>query len=288
MIRYNVLRPFLPVSARASALAAGARAAAGRQRFGFLAAVGCAALLAAALLAGCAGSTVGTSQNDKYEVFSDDAKATFVPRPLDEAAARGGDDVVLVDEGWWAKDSYIHYGIKVRNPNSDLIARDVTVQVTSYDEEGVQLSEEQALISFIGPDTTIGFAGTCGSGQKPAEVVIELLGTTAWQDADGYEEPLLIASVEEQDKGYYRYEFTGGVTNNTGAYVSTAPVCILLEDGDGRILAGYEGSAKRIKEGRTSPYQITINTAPDHAQVEVFAHWSSLNDDTNQTLAGEG
>lgn len=246
------------------------------------------AVLLGATVAGCSGAPVGTSNNDKYEVFQDEGTATFIPQPLSSVSEKTADDVVLVDEGWWAKDSYIHYGIKVRNPNSGLIARDVQVLVTSYDEEGVQLSEEQALISFIGPDTTIGFAGTCGSGQKPAEVAIELLGTTVWQDAEGYEEPLLIASVEEQDKGYYRYEFTGGVTNNTGAYVSTAPVCILLEDEDGRILAGYEGSAKRIKEGRTSPYQITINTAPDHDQVEVFAHWSSLNDDANQTLAGEG
>ena len=117
-------------------------------------------------------------------------------------------------------------------------------------------------------------------------MTIEILGTTVWQDASGYVDPLFVTSVDEADKGYYRYEYTGGVTNNTGTYVSTAPICILLEDEDGNILAGYAGSTKRIKTDRTKDYQITINTAPEHAQVEVFAHWSTLNDNVNEQLDG--
>jgi hypothetical protein len=109
-----------------------------------------------------------------------------------------------------------------------------------------------------------------------------------WQDAEGYVEPLLAASITEQDKGYYRYEFTGGVTNNTGSYVSTAPLSILLEDENGNIVAGYTGSTKRIKAGRTHDYQVTINTAPDHAKVEVFAQWSSINDEANASIESQG
>ncbi|MDE8701731.1 FxLYD domain-containing protein [Adlercreutzia equolifaciens] len=252
--------------------------------FGLRFALACIAALAALTALGCSQPVVGTSSNDKYAVFQEEDESTFVPQPVSIASSKQGTETSIVDSGWWAKDGYIHYGLKVENPNADLIARDVTVQITSYDEDGVQLSQDSEVISFIGPDSIVGFAGECGSGQMPATVEFAVVGTAVWQDANGYEEPLLIASVEEEDKGYYRYEYTGGVTNNTGAYVSTAPICILLEDEDGSILAGYAGSTKRIKEGRTHDYQITINTAPDHAKVEVFAQWSSLNDETNEAL----
>ncbi len=236
---------------------------------------------------GCASETVGTSSTDKYEVFQNDETSTFVPQPTSLASTQIGESLILKDEGWWAKDSYIHYGIKVTNPNTSLIARDVPVEIISYDESGKELSHDADIISFIGPDTTIGFAGECGNGQAPTRVEISLGEVGVWQDADGYVEPLLVASITEQDKGYYRYEFTGGVTNNTSNYVSTAPLSILLEDKEGNILAGYTGSTKRIKAGRTHDYQVTINTAPDHAKVEVFVQWSSLNDEANASIESQ-
>ena len=237
-------------------------------------------------LAGCQQKTVSTSNNDKYEVFQTD-NATFTPAAADQAAATIGDECTITATGWWAKDCYIHWGIKIQNPNANLIARDVVIGIKSYDAAGELLSQDTSTISFIGPETTIGFAGKSGNGQKPETVEITVEKTTTWQDAESYVEPLFVASVEEQDKGYYRYEYTGGITNNTGSYVSTAPISILLEDEDGNILAGYTGSTKRIKAGRTKDYQITINTAPDHAKVEVFADWSTINDTVNDELSDE-
>lgn len=233
---------------------------------------------------GCTQKTVGTSNNDKYAVFEQEDSVSFVPQKTDITASETGEEVHIDSSGWWAKDCYIHYGIKITNPNDNLIARDVVIRITGYDEAGAVLSQDEDTISFIGPASTTGFAGECGNGQKPANVEIEVVGTTTWQEATGYTEPLLIASIEEADKGYYRYEYTGGVTNNTGTYVSYAPISILLEDEQGNILAGYAGSTKRIKTGRTKDYQVTINTAPDHAQVEVFAQWSDANDSVNEEL----
>ena len=251
-----------------------------------IAAIGvCGCLIAGATaLSGCQKTIVSNSDTDKYTVFQDEDAARFTPSPLDVASTKTGREVTIVASGWWAKDSYIHYGVKVENPNPDLIARDVIIQVVSFDKHGTELSRDTEAISFVGPATVIGFAGECGNGQKPETVEITVLGTTAWQDAEGYTDPLFVASVTEHDKGYYRYEYTGGITNCTGTYVSSVPICILLEDEDGNILAGYAGSTKRIKSDRTKDYQITINTAPDHAKVEVFAHWSTLNDTVNQAL----
>lgn len=250
----------------------------------FAIAMAAALSLALLLTCGCTQKTVGTSSNDKYTVFEQTSSPSFVPQKTDIASPEVGEAVHIDASGWWAKDCYIHYGIKITNPNANLIARDVTIRITGYDETGEMLSQDEDVISFIGPASTTGFAGECGNGQKPASVEIEVVGTGVWQEAAGYAEPLLIASIEEADKGYYRYEYTGGVTNNTGTYVSIAPISILLEDEQGNILAGYSGSTKRIKTGRTKDYQITINTAPDHAQVEVFAQWSNANDSVNEEL----
>ncbi len=208
-----------------------------------------AAVCAASVLAGCE-DNVGRSSNDTTAVFQTD-DATFTPEPIEVSVANTDGTVTLVKSGWWAKDGYIHYGLVVENTSTTLIARDVEVIVTSYDEDGALLSTDTALISLVGPGCQIGFAGEAGEGYKPTTVDITLGEVTAWQDGTNYVEPLTVASVEEIDKGYMRYEFTGGITNNTGSYVSYAPICILLEDEDGNILAGYDGSTKRIKAGRT-------------------------------------
>ena len=244
-------------------------------------------VLSCTLLTSCSSENVSTSSNDKYSVFQKEDESAFKPQGVETSSSEEGQAITIDASGWWAKDCYIHYGVKLTNPNTSLIARDVVLSISSYDERGNLLSNDEDIVSFIGPNSTIGFAGECGSGQKPEQVTIEVVKTSVWQDGQGYTEPLLVASVEEIDKGYYRYEYTGGVTNNTGSYVSSAPISILLEDEDGNILAGYSGSTKRIKEGRTKDYQITINTAPDHAKVEAFAQWSSANDEVNNELANE-
>ncbi len=236
-----------------------------------------------ATLSGCS-DVIGRSSNDTTAVFQTD-DATFIPEPVEVSVPSDGSQITIIKSGWWAKDGYIHYGLVVENPSTTLVARDTEIMVKSYDEVGNLLSSDVALLSFVGPQSTIGFAGTAGEGHKPDSVTIEIGDVTSWQDGTNYVEPMLVASVSEEDKGYMRYEFTGGVTNQTGTYVSVAPICILLEDEEGNILAGYDGTTKKIKAGRTKDYRITINTAPEHAQIECWAQWSTLNDDVNTNLA---
>lgn len=134
---------------------------------------------------GCAQKIVGTSNNDKYAVFEQTDSLSFVPQKTDIASTKVGEAVRIDASGWWAKDCYIHYGIKITNPNADLIARDVVVRITGYDESGEIPSQDEDVISFIGPDSTIGFAGECGNGQKPTNVEIEAVSTGVWQEARG-------------------------------------------------------------------------------------------------------
>ena len=45
---------------------------------------------------------------------------------------------------------------------------------------------------------------------------------------------------------------------------------MLLFDEAGDIVAGYTGSAYRIKAGQTKNFLITLHSAPDHASTKVF------------------
>lgn len=180
--------------------------------------------------------------------------------------------ITITESGWWAKDSYAHYGVMVHNGNDSLAAIDTVIVATLYDQNGQELSESRATIALIGPGETIGFAGTAGDGWAPASVDLHIEeDSTHWQAAAGYAEPLKIEGYAEQDKLYFRYEITGTVTNCTDSYMSTVPLSILLRDESGAIIAGYTGEAYRLKENRTKDFLVTMHSAPEHATTEVYA-----------------
>lgn len=231
-----------------------------------------AALCLGAPLAGCTTGTTGTSFNDQTAVFQDEGDATFTPASLSEVSSEVGQPVVITEQGWNADDDFVHYGIMVQNPNSALIARNTVVHVTLYDKKGKVMAEDASTINFIGPDTTIGYAGNkVGDGTKPARVEVAVEeGSTIWQDAEGYTAPFTIDTVTEKDALYYRYQINGEITNHTGEYASTVPLSFIIRDDEGAICGGYVGKAYRIKAGRTKSFKITINTVPDHATLEVY------------------
>lgn len=223
-------------------------------------------------LAGCAAETTGTSFNDQTAVFQDDEETTFTPAGISEVASETGEPVCLTEQGWNAKDGFVHYGIMVENPNAQLIARNTVVHITLYDKKGAVMAEDESTISFIGPETTIGYAGNkVGDGTKPADVEITInTSSTIWQDASDYTAPFTIDSFTETDALYYRYQIDGEITNHTGEYASTVPLSFIIRDEDGAICGGYVGKAYRIKAGRTKSFKITINTVPDHASLEIY------------------
>ncbi|ACV21681.1 Uncharacterised protein [Slackia heliotrinireducens] len=231
------------------------------------------AFILACTLAGCATEITGTSFNDQTAVF-EKGEPSFMPQPVSESSDAVGNDVTIDEQGWWAKDGFVHYGIVITNPNDDLIARNTVITITTYDKHGTKLTGETATVSFIGPGESIGYAGIAGEGLVPDRVDITVDGaTTVWQDADGYTPIFTVDSYEEQDKLYFRYEITGKVGNHTGGYVSNVPLCVLLRDDEGNIVAGYTGAAYRIKDGRSKDFTVTMHSAPSHASVDIYPQW---------------
>lgn len=254
-----------------------------------------AALAAGALvLGGCAGGAAddgaspaeqaGPSAGDEAGEAADDGIELDPTRNLNEGsglfagfgaapadAAAQAQPVAIEESGWWAKDGYVHYGLVLHNPNGALAARTTTVHVTLYDAQGAVAWEQDDTVSLVGPGAHTGFAGTAGDGWQPARVEFSIVeGSTTWEDGTGYEEPFPIEGFSEEDKLYFRYELSGQVSNNTGAYASTVDLCILLRGDDGTIVAGYTGAAYRVKIDRTKDFLVTMHSAPEHASAEVY------------------
>lgn len=188
----------------------------------------------------------------------------------DAVAATNARALVIEETGWWAKDGYVHYGMTVSNPNS-VAAANTVVQVTLLDEQGTAQRTWESSIGFIGAGQTIGFAGEAGDGLVPDRVEFAIDNdSVAWKDGSSTS-PFAIEAFSEEDKLYFRYEITGQITNATDAYESTANLSVLLRDDEDNIVAGYTGSAYRIKAQRTKDFLVTLHSAPDHAKVEVFA-----------------
>lgn len=232
----------------------------------------CIALAGALALGACSTEpVVGRSFNDQTSTFQSD-EATFTPQDTSVVSDRTGTPLKIESSGWNAKDSYVHWGIMVENPNDDLIARDTVVRVRTYDSHGKRLSSDTSKISFVGPGKTIGFAGNkAGNGTRPARVEIKLDGgSTIWQDAQGYTDPFTIDEFHDENALYRRYQITGQITNHTGAYASTVPMSFICFDKEGKITGGYVGEAYRIKPGRTKSFKLTINTVPKYDHMEAY------------------
>lgn len=188
----------------------------------------------------------------------------------DAANATSARPLIIEETGWWAKDGYVHYGITVRNPNN-VAAANAVVQVTLLDEQGATQGTWESTIGLVGAGQTIGFAGEAGDGLVPDHVEFAIDNdSVTWKDGTSAS-PFTIETFSEEDKLYFRYEITGQITNATDAYESTANLSVLLRDDEGRIVAGYTGSAYRIKAQRTKDFLVTLHSAPDHAKVEVYA-----------------
>lgn len=226
----------------------------------------CACALALCL-AGC--TTGGSAESEGAAGEGAAGSETPAATAVDSSTAQ---PVTLEESGWWAKDGYVHYGVTVANPNDDLGAANTALRVTLFDGNGEVASEQTDEIALVGPGARTGFAGTAGDGWAPAAVTFELVeGSTVWESAEDYQEPLLIENFEEEDKLYFRYEVTGQIANLTDDYLGTASLSILLRDDAGSIVAGYTGAAYRIKAGRTKDFLVTMHSAPDHAATEVYA-----------------
>lgn len=214
--------------------------------------------------------SLGSAQPSANSAASDAAR-TKGDDPTRELATNA-QPITITESGWWAKDGYVHYGLMVQNPNEDAVARDTNVHVTCYNADGAITWEQDDTIALIGPGQTVGFAADAGDGWQPARVEFTLDGaSTTWDSAEGFAEPFTIEDFEDQDKLYFRYEVIGDIRNNTDEYASTANLSIILRDDAGSIIAGYTGSAYRIKAQRTKDFLVTLQSAPPHARAEVYA-----------------
>lgn len=189
----------------------------------------------------------------------------------EQSAAQTAQPLTIEKSGWWAKDGYVHYGLMVQNPN-DCAAANATVRATLFDGEGNELGSYDGTLALVGAGETVGFTGEAGDGLAPARVEFTIdPDSVTWKDGAAATAPYIVKSFDEQDKLYFRYEIDGTIANVTDSYGSGANLHVLLFDEAGDIVAGYTGSAYRIKAGQTKNFLITLHSAPDHASTQVFA-----------------
>ena len=246
-----------------------------------------ASFLCSAVLAGCSSPSQATDEgtagipSTPYSQGTDapettpsspSGASTFAAQlpDADAAAATAAQPLSIEETGWWAKDGYVHYGITVHNPNS-IAAANAVVRVQLYDENDALQGTYENTIALVEAGQTVGFAGDAGDGLVPARVEFAIDdASVTWKDGAATS-PFAIESFDEQDKLYFRYEITGSIANVTDAYESTANLSVLLRDDAGNIVAGYTGSAYRIKAQRAKSFLVTLHSAPEHATTEVYA-----------------
>lgn len=181
----------------------------------------------------------------------------------------------LIESGWSAGESgYVHYGVGLKNPNTDFEAQFPTIKVTGKDAEGKILFSDEQVLNFMLPGAEYYYGGQAGDGIAPETVEFSLsVSNRNWIENDKQSmEIYTIGNTNEVVGDYGNYSYTGEITaNEEWPDVESAMVNAILRDSSGTIIAGYFGFTDISKAGETSVFDISAYDVPEHSSYEIHA-----------------
>ena len=205
------------------------------------------------------------------------------------------------DQRYFDSTGVVHYALALTNPNAHVELSYPSVHIRGLAEDGSELFSQQDHIAFLRPNETGYISGSAGRGitQQPADVEITV-------DSDGYgyitaatdegqdrgiaslfggtaEEPSVtpteniyqfgeIEHTVSDDYGERHFLDTTITANETWDDMPYTRVCLVLRDGEGTLLGGYEGPVASLQKGQETAYQLIIETTmPEYGSWEFHA-----------------
>ena len=189
-------------------------------------------------------------------------------------------DLIIAESGWSAGSSgYVHYGIRIQNPNQGHAAQYPVINITQKDAEGNVIASDKQTLFFILPGTEVAWGGQAGNGTAPAtvEFSVTVNDSNGWLEVpDGFEpyNPMEAVSVTETTTSIGTSNFAGEVKNNMPDQ-SNAQISVLLRNDAGEIVGGFGGFASNIPSGGTMAYEVSGYQAIPHTSISAYAMpWS--------------
>ncbi len=184
---------------------------------------------------------------------------------------------LVVSESAYHTNKYgsVEYVAIIENPNSEWVADSVQVKVTAKDAKGTILFTNTEYVSYIFANGKKAIQGQSSSG-SPATVTFEpVVKTSGWSkestQAGDTDALFPITNLNEVTSAYGSVTFTGEIANNLKEDVSALKVCVVLRDGEGKLISGYSTYASNLPPGGSSAFQVyAYSDVPAHATIEAY------------------
>lgn len=229
-----------------------------------------AAVAVSIAIAGCTGCGTNAGTNSGSQDSASAASA--------QSEQSSPKSLEIAESGYQISDSgYVHYGIKLRNPNTSIAATFPVVHITCKDASGAIVSSNDWTLGVVLPQEEAYYANQAGNGSVPEDAQVEFtvsVDQNKWKAATPKAaEPYAIDGLNRVDSTY-RTSYTGQVTMNVDDQSYAKPMLVLiLRDADGHIVYGtstYLNSA--LTKGTPSAFEFGVYQAPEAASFEVHAN----------------
>lgn len=192
--------------------------------------------------------------------FYDPAMSESVPK---------GADITLKTAGItkWERGSYYSIGGILTNPNKDLAATQVGVEITVFDADGVILETKTENVGLILPESEMAFESSYNSETGPPARMDVRPMAEEWQKTDK-KAPLF----SFENTNYLEDKVTGMVVNNSGVALDWLRIYIVGLDASGNAIAGEGAYARNVAPGQQAPFETKWPaTLPEGGSFAFFA-----------------
>ena len=174
-------------------------------------------------------------------------------------------DIKLLDSGYsvYVGDDFgtIHYGVKLENPNMDLVLLDPVVTITAKAADGSILTTDTMTLNYISAGEVVEYANDLYWDGAEAPTSVEFNAKTSdiqgfSLDLNSYIKSSDIAFSNVSDrKSDYGSTITGEVTNNSGTDSSCLMIIATYYNG-GKIVGGAYSFTDSVAAGETVAFEI--------------------------------
>ena len=218
--------------------------------------------------------------DQELEELIQQAQAELNSRKAAQGAAALETDgpVSILEAGWGINNNYLYYAFVARS-NFDKAIRFPEFRVVIRDSEGDLISSDNYTTWYIMPGETI-YCTDMGSkieGETPASIEVEFLEPDSdWNYEDPAKMKLANASnpvveTAKLKKDSYFSRIVGEISNPNDEKIDSARVTVLFRDEEGKLLAGASTTVESIKPGKTTAFEISVQSDLVTDNYDVFA-----------------
>ncbi len=179
----------------------------------------------------------------------------------------------VTESDWYvSKSGYLHYYVKLYNPNKDIAVEFPSYRITARDKDGALIGTDDMVLSLIHADDVFVFGSQAFSvDETPATVEFEPLEPKDYNlktenSLEEYKQLEVVNGAAKSDK------IVGEVYNPNNYDLDQVRVMAVCRNADGELIAIESTFIKDVKAGGNTPFSMSMYSTGNVASAEFYAN----------------